>query len=373
MARVLVIDDDVELLEMLRIALEQRGGHQTTLTADGEDGIAAAVADPPDLAIVDVMMPGINGYEVCRRLRANPATSSVPILILTARGQPVDREAALDAGADEYMAKPVTVSALLEGIDGLLAKASAAELPLLTGSIVLLSLRGGVGVTTLAVNLGATLTRAADGAACVVDLCPSSGHVALQLGLRPQPNWSGLVRAGNLDAEAVEAHLLEHGSGLHVLASPVIPAVGQAMPRAAVQTVLETLRKRFPVIIVDAPSILNGATMAALEAATALGLVVTAEYSSIQTTIATLRVLQRWSSRSHIILNQVTPRAQWPAEAIGRVLGRAPIGRVPFDPGQADALKQGKPLAVHRPGAPLAEAVRSIARELAQAAGSTSA
>ena len=72
MARILVIDDNVELLETIRQILEQRGGHQAVLSADGADGLAKALADPPDMAIVDVMMPGVSGYEICRRLRANP-------------------------------------------------------------------------------------------------------------------------------------------------------------------------------------------------------------------------------------------------------------------------------------------------------------
>lgn len=360
MARILVIDDNADLLEMIRVLLEERGGHQAVLSADGEDGLAKALADPPDLAIIDVMMPDISGYDICRQLRANPDTASIPIIVITARGQPVDREAALEAGADDYMAKPIAMQELLDHANGLLAKKG----PVSAKIIVLLSLRGGVGVTTLAVNVAAALAQAGDGEICLVDLCPSSGHVALQLGLRPEPNWSDLAKAIVPDAQSIEAHLLQHGSGLRVLASSVLPTAGQSLSQGMVQAALTAMQQRFAVTVVDTPSVLDEATMAALEAATVVGLVVTAEAPSIQTTIGTLRALKQWSDKLQIILNQNLPGAQLPAGAVERALKRPLIGIVPFDPAQAQVLAQGTPLALRNPNSPLAQAVKVLAQEL---------
>ncbi len=360
MAKILVVDDEAELLEMIRMVLQRRGDHQVVLSAEGADALAQAFADPPDLAIIDLMMPGMTGYEVCRQLRANPSTVSIPIIILTARAQPVDREAALDAGADAYMTKPVTMTELVERVDTLLAKRAAEKQPMFAGMIVLMSLRGGVGVTTLAVSLAATLAQAGGGAACLVDLCPSSGHVALQLGLRPEPNWSGLIQATDLNTQVVEGHLLQHGSGLRVLASPIFPIVGQRVPQAMMQTVLSILLQRFPAVVVDLPSVLNDITMTALQAASGVGLVVTAEAPSIQTTIGTLRVLKQWSAKLRIILNQVTPGSQPPTEAIERTLNRSLVGAIPFDPAQARALARGAPLALNNPDSPLTQAVQEL-------------
>jgi pilus assembly protein CpaE len=360
MARILVVDDNADLLEMIRVLLEERGGHQAILSADGEDGLAKALADPPDLAIIDVMMPDISGYDICRQLRANPDTASIPIIVITARGQPVDREAALESGADDYMAKPVAMQELLDRANGLLARKG----PVSAKTAVLLSLRGGVGVTTLAVNVAVALAQAGDGEACLVDLCPSSGHVALQLGLRPEPNWSDLIHAAAPDAGSSEAHLLQHKSGLYVLASPFLPIAGRSLSQGVVQVTLTALQQRFAVTVVDTPSVLDEATMAALEAATVVGLVVIAEAPSIQTTIGTLRALKQWSDKLQIILNQNLPGAQLPAGAIERALKRPLIGTVPFDPAQAQALAQGAPLTLHNPNSPLAQAVQVLAQEL---------
>jgi pilus assembly protein CpaE len=374
MAKILVIDDEADLLEMMRLVLGQRAGHETVLSAEGPDGLAKALADPPDLAIIDVMMPGMTGHEVCRQLRANPATASVPILILTARAQPMDRDAAMDAGADDYMTKPVLMADLLERVDALLSKQpelpeqpEQPEPPLaFSGTFALMSLRGGVGVTTLAVNLAAALAQASGEAICLIDLCPSSGHVALQLGMRPEPNWSGIIETAdaNPDAESVAAHLLQHSSGLYVLAAPFVPVVGQGPSLGAMQAVLGVLQQWCPVVVVDVPSALNEVTMAVLGAASAVGLVLTAEPPSIQTTIGTLRVLQQWSAKLGTILNQVAPGPQPPADAIARALKRPVVATIPFDPSQARALAQGTPLAFSSPDAPLAQAVRDLTQML---------
>jgi pilus assembly protein CpaE len=365
MAKILVIDDDAEFLDMVRLILE-RQGHQVELSADGMEGLEKALADPPDLAIIDVMMPGVTGYEICRKMRANFPTASTPIIILTARGQPVDRRAALDAGADDHMTKPVTMAELSERVNDLLERRAVAQRSPFAGTVVLLSLRGGVGVTTLAVNLAATLAQAGDGAACLADLCPSSGHAALQLGLRPDPNWSGLVQVADPGEDVIETHLLKHDSGLHVLASPIFPVVGPGLPQAVARATLGVLRRRFAATVVDAPSVLDEATMVALEVATIVGLVITAESPSIQTTVGTLRALTQWSAKFQIILNQVTPEAQPSAEAIERALKRPLIATIPFDPTQAKALAKGVPLALHNPTSPMARAVQGLVQGLAQ-------
>ncbi len=106
MARVLVIDDDAGLLQMVKLMLE-REGHTPILAEGGVAGLQAAQTQAPDLAVIDLMMPNISGYDVTRQLRANPLTTALPILILTARSQPMDKQMALNAGANSFMSKPV--------------------------------------------------------------------------------------------------------------------------------------------------------------------------------------------------------------------------------------------------------------------------
>lgn len=363
MARILVVDDNADLLQMTRMLLEERGGHEVILSAEGEDGLAKARANPPDLAIIDVMMPGMNGYEVCRQLRQNPATAQIPIIILTARGQPVDREAALAAGADEYIAKPISMAELLERVQRLLTRKITR--PAAGGTVAVLSLRGGVGVTTLAVNLAVTLARSSPNQVCLIDLSPSSGHGALQLGLRPDPNWSALALLTSGPGSAtIRNYLLTHPSGVDLLAAPFVPVVGGGLPREMVLAVLTALRDHFLYVVVDLPAMLTEGVMAVVESAEGILLVTAAEPAALQTTVGTLQVLKPWISKVRLVLNQSGPQPLPPVEAIQRVLRHPVSGVIPFDPAQARALSQGKPLALSAPDSPLARAVAHLAAEL---------
>src|SRR5215216_5776118 len=102
MARVLVVDDDVTVREVV-VSYLRAGGHTVVEAADGAEALRAMRSDPADLVVLDLMLPGIDGLEVCRRLRAS---SDVPIIMLTALGAEVDRVVGLESGADDYVTKP---------------------------------------------------------------------------------------------------------------------------------------------------------------------------------------------------------------------------------------------------------------------------
>ena len=105
MAKVLLIEDDVQIQELIRINLEKEGF--TIITAlDGEQGLAFASREKPDLIILDLSLPGLDGYDVCKTLRAQIDTSSIPIIMLSARDDVADKIIGLELGADDYMTKP---------------------------------------------------------------------------------------------------------------------------------------------------------------------------------------------------------------------------------------------------------------------------
>jgi two-component system, OmpR family, response regulator MprA len=117
--RILVVDDERAVRESLRRALELEG-YQVELAADGEEALVRLSAAPADAAILDVLMPGIDGLEVCRRLRADG--NAVPVLMLTARAEVDSRVAGLDAGADDYLSKPFALAELLARLRALLRR-----------------------------------------------------------------------------------------------------------------------------------------------------------------------------------------------------------------------------------------------------------
>jgi DNA-binding response OmpR family regulator len=121
---VLVIDDDPVILQLLRVNFEMEGFVVLT-AAGGEEGIERTRADRPDVVVSDVMMPRMSGIELVAKLRADPATEDVPILLLTAKAQQTDIGAGLDAGADDYVTKPFEPLDLVDRVNRLLSRSGS--------------------------------------------------------------------------------------------------------------------------------------------------------------------------------------------------------------------------------------------------------
>ena len=115
---ILVVDDEEIMREILQTLLS-REGYEVRLAASGEEGLELARAIPFDAALVDIMMPGIDGFEVCERLKANPRTSHIPVVMVTALDQPSDRVRGLKAGADDFLTKPVNDLQLISRVKSL--------------------------------------------------------------------------------------------------------------------------------------------------------------------------------------------------------------------------------------------------------------
>lgn len=122
---VLVIDDEKDLIELVRYNLE-KDGYDVVGAPDGEGGLEIALAHHPDLVVLDVMMPGTDGLEVCRRLRADARTARLPVIMLTAKAAEADRVVGLEMGADDYLVKPFSPRELVARIKAVLRRTHAA-------------------------------------------------------------------------------------------------------------------------------------------------------------------------------------------------------------------------------------------------------
>jgi two-component system alkaline phosphatase synthesis response regulator PhoP len=120
-AQVLVIEDSPDIAELIRHFLE-KSGHAVTCLASGSEGLRQARTSRPDLIVLDLMLPGLDGLHVCQALRAEPATAPVPIIMLTARGEEADRIRGLELGADDYVTKPFSPKELVARIAALLRR-----------------------------------------------------------------------------------------------------------------------------------------------------------------------------------------------------------------------------------------------------------
>jgi CheY-like chemotaxis protein len=118
---ILVVDDDPVIQKLLSVNFEMEG-YRVVTAGDGVEGLERVQADPPDLILLDVMMPRMDGLEVVRRLKSDPATKLIPVVLLSAKAQSTDIQHGVDAGADDYVTKPFDPLELLDKVSGLLGK-----------------------------------------------------------------------------------------------------------------------------------------------------------------------------------------------------------------------------------------------------------
>lgn len=137
--KILVVDDEASIRSLLRLNL-QRAGYAVLEAADGQQAILAAEKEQPALLLLDLMLPGMDGLAVCRHLKEQPATAGIPIIMLTARDEEIDRVLGLEMGADDYVAKPFSVRELMARIKAVLRRSlpqPARDSELRAGSLLL--------------------------------------------------------------------------------------------------------------------------------------------------------------------------------------------------------------------------------------------
>jgi two-component system response regulator MtrA len=120
-ARILVADDDVDIRELVEFKLSTMG-HDIVAVGDGAAAVEACRAQKPDLAVLDVMMPGVSGLDAIKEIRADPSLADLPVILLTARAQESDVETGFDSGADDYITKPFSPRELASRVEALLVK-----------------------------------------------------------------------------------------------------------------------------------------------------------------------------------------------------------------------------------------------------------
>lgn len=221
-SKILVVDDDVDSLKLIGLML-QRQGYEVIAASSGGQAIDKAAGERPDLIILDVMMPDMDGYQVCRHLRGNDQTREIPIIMFTAKTLVDDKVAGFEAGADDYLTKPTHPAELASRVKAVLARSIARQRTPADGkgglSCAFIGAKGGIGTTTLAVNVGTIL--AGRDVTTLADFRLGMGSIGLSMGF---PRASGLANVlgrptAEITARAIEAELITHNSGLRLLIS----------------------------------------------------------------------------------------------------------------------------------------------------------
>lgn len=257
--KILVVDDDVDSLKLIGLML-QRQGYEVSGANSGTQAIERAMADQPNLIILDVMMPDMDGYTVCRHLRGSDRTRGIPIIMFTAKTLIDDKVAGFEAGADDYLTKPTHPAELASRVKAVLARSAANQRGGDDSGAVygFIGAKGGVGTTTLAANAGALM--ASRESTSLVDFRLGQGTLGLSLGLAHSTGLANVLSrpAGEITPPTVEQELANHTTGLKLLLSSGRPRENQLNVSqdgaVAVIRALQTLTKN---VMVDLGAGLN--------------------------------------------------------------------------------------------------------------------
>jgi CheY-like chemotaxis protein len=366
MPRVLVIDDEAALIEMVDILLSKEGFEVETATS-GPEGLQMAFSSQPDVVLVDVMMPDMDGYEVCERLRSDPRTARSSIIVLTARGQPVDKGMALRAGADLWMIKPFDKRALIRDIQKQLAMRSRA-MPPRGYQILTLRLSRGAGATTLASNLALCLAQEKERGTVVVDAAQPGGQLAERLGLVSSP-W---VEPLASDIEWLAAHIIRHPSGLFALpSSQLVLAVDDQPVPSEMTDLLQLLRRWYDYVVLDTSLNLGSAAPSLLGSSPLILLLLTPDVVSLKKSEASLVAIKQFGAESSLVwpvLNMVRPQQESFSPWVEETLGLPVKAVLPWMPEDCEeAVASGDPVVLSYPQSPLAAAYRALTEQVGQA------
>jgi CheY-like chemotaxis protein/MinD-like ATPase involved in chromosome partitioning or flagellar assembly len=228
--KLLIVDDEADTLRLVSLMLE-RQGYEVTTAEDGVTALECVKNEIPDLILLDVMMPDLDGFEVARQLRSKKETEDVPIIMFTAKTQVEDKITGLESGADVYLTKPTQPRELFAQVKAVLARSKKSRtteiLPVTTTdhgyTIGVLAAKGGMGVSTMVINLGIIIHRQTKDSVLIAELQPGSGGISLDLGYSNPDGLNRLLQSpiNEITASAIEKALISHTSGVQILlASP---------------------------------------------------------------------------------------------------------------------------------------------------------
>lgn len=218
--KILIVDDDVETVRLIGLML-QRQNFEVIVAHSGEQAIELASAELPDLIVLDVMMPEMDGYSVARKLRNQEDTAEIPILMFTAKGQVEDKVSGFDSGADDYLTKPVHPAELVAHIRSLLNRSQ--HIPgqsKNTGYVLgVIAPKGGMGVSSTAIALAIAVHNKTQNQVIAAELKPGMGSWKVSLGLKQSDGLTSLLRQkdGSIIRSEVENHLVKTTYGVRLL------------------------------------------------------------------------------------------------------------------------------------------------------------
>jgi DNA-binding response OmpR family regulator len=300
---VLIVDDALENVRLMGLIFH-RGGYDIQKAHTGQEALKKIETQRPHLVILDVMMPDMSGLEVCRQVRANPAIAHTPIIMVSAKGMVDDRVSGLQAGADDYMVKPVDGSELLARAKALLSRVTAAVKPS-ARIIAFVGAKGGMGVSTVALN-AATSLASLNQSVVVFELSDYVSWMRLSLDMPVSHTLGDLLEmeADQIERLDVSRRLVRHPSGIRFLLAPE-QRPAKPINNNHVGVIMHALGPEADYVVVDIQNMTTPGSLPALQAADRILIVVEPELMAVAHARTLLESLKKsgLGNRTNIVLN----------------------------------------------------------------------
>ena len=376
-AKILVVDDDANVQRLLQYTLKQEG-YDVVIAGDGAEGLRLWGAEAPDLILLDVMLPKMDGYQVATRIRGEEGPGShVPIIMLTAEREVEQKVRGLRAGADDYLIKPFHPAELLARIKSLLARFAPRDLmlarPPMGRILAFYGAKGGVGTTTIAINAAIALHREGRKVVLVdANLQFGDHRVFLDLGL-DRKGIVDLVSAPSIDTELISQVLVKHDSGVDLLLAPPSPETAELVHPAHLPVIAELLATQFDYVIIDVDKRLDDINLGIFEVAQTVYVVMTADLSclkNVRLILETMDHLGYPASKVELVLNRSNAFTGISVKNAEGALKRAIPHQILNEyRGAISALNTGAPFMVTKADSALGGSVLSFVRAVDKPAG----
>jgi pilus assembly protein CpaE len=372
--KILLVDDE-ELMRKMTSAVLIKNGFDVLTAENGKEALESLKTYHADLILMDVMMPEMDGFSVCRLIRADPSIGSIPIIMLTSLDALDNKVKGFEAGADDYVVKPCNALELVARIKSLLHRSEMTGQVTLQESaqtIAVFSLRGGSGVSTISVNLAAGLGELWGTQVALVDMVACVGQSALFLNQPLHNTWTDLYRmkAEELEKDVVLSAMLTHPSRVRTLASPARPEQGEVLSVETTARVLEILQDCFPYIVLDMPHDLSERSLVALDRSNIILVITQPEIASVRAASIALDSfanLHYKDKKVFIILNWTFPHNGLALKDIERLLKTKIDLALPYAADEfIPALNSGKPPVLENPEGALGIIFEDIALALSK-------
>jgi DNA-binding response OmpR family regulator len=370
--RILFVDDNVETQKLVQTVLA-RQNLEVLSAFGGEQALLLAQKEQPDLILMDLLMPGMDGLEVIRRLRGMSSTAHIPIIIFTVKTDLKTKSAGFEAGADDYLTKLTTPAEVSMRIRAALRRIAAKR----AWMVGVLSARGGLGVSTVTFNLAVSLQHRTQEKVIAADFRPGQGAIGMLAGFGDAGGLANLLQLGldAIGADKVEQQLLLHSSGVSVLPASTNPRDAQWITSTGhFELVARYLASLARYVIVDLGPSLPPSTAGVLGQLDQVVVVIEPNPQTITQSKLLLEALRGCgvvrSKISVVSVNRGGSGLQLPLSQIEDSLGSTPLVVVPPAAELAyRAANEGTPIVLLQPGSLIAEQfgkLASIIREQAQ-------